>query len=74
MKETITNENGYYSFILPSGKYSLEFIGTNGFAPKKYKDFELLKGQISLEVILDVRPCDDCELIVSDPIDNNKKP
>ena len=74
INETVTNEKGYYHFIVPSGTYSVEFIGPNGFAPKKYADFGLLKGNNKLDVILSVRPCDDCELIVADPIDTNKKP
>lgn len=71
--ETFTNENGYYDFVIQSGKYSLEFIGTSGFEPKKYKDFELFKGYKNFDVVLEVRPCDDCEMIEDTPIKENKK-
>jgi hypothetical protein len=66
--ETITNDNGYFDFVVQSGKYSLEFIGTAGFAPKNIEKFEFGRGYKYLDVVLEVRPCDDCELIVSDSI------
>lgn len=72
--ETITNENGYYNFISPREKYSLEFVGPNRFKPKKYKDFQLSKGNRNLNVILEVSPCDDCELVVSDKEETSKNP
>lgn len=73
--ETLTNENGYFRLDVQSGKYSLEFIGTAGFRAKKYENFELTKGYKNLDVVLEVRPCDDCELMIQPaPVKENKKP
>ena len=72
--ETTTNENGYFRLDVLSGKYTLEFHGTAGFAVRKYENFELVKGYKNLDVVLEVRPCDDCEMIESDPVKENKKP
>lgn len=74
--ETITNENGFFRFDVQEGKYSLEFIGTAGFQVKKYENFELSKGYKNLDVVLEVKPCDeiDCHWIESDPLKTNKKP
>lgn len=73
--ETITNENGYFRLDVQYGTYTLEFIGTAGFQVKKYENFELTKGYKNLNVVLDVRPCDDCELMIEGTlVRENKKP
>ncbi|CAN5603897.1 hypothetical protein BH20ACI4_BH20ACI4_31600 [soil metagenome] len=73
--ETITNENGYFDLTVQSGKYSLDFIGTAGFAPKSVENFELKKGYQNFDVVLEVKSCDDptmnCHTITSDPTKNN---
>lgn len=73
--ETFTNENGYFDFVVKSGKYSLEFNGTSGFASKNIENFELSKGYKYFDVVLEVKSCDDptidCHSITSDPIKNN---
>lgn len=72
--ETLTNENGFFRLDVEDGKYSLEFIGTAGFMIKKFESVVLTKGYKYLDVVLEVRPCDDCEMIESEPVKVNKKP
>jgi hypothetical protein len=71
-KTILANENGFYRFITKSGRYKLEFIGTNGFAPKIFEKFDLEKGYKNFDIVLDVRPCDDCEMIEGTVIKENK--
>jgi Carboxypeptidase regulatory-like domain len=71
VRETVSNENGYYDFIIPSGNYSLEFVGTNGFEPKKFKDYKILKGNNYLNVILEAKSCNNpsirCTILTTTP-------
>jgi hypothetical protein len=70
--QTFTNDYGYYNLIAKSGKYLLEFIGTNGFLPKKYQKFLLSKGLTNFNVTLDIKGCGDptinCSPITTNPI------
>lgn len=72
--ETKTDDYGNFRLDIRVGKYTLEFIGTAGFQAKKYENLELAKGYKNLDVVLDVRPCDDCEMIEGIPVKENKKP
>lgn len=72
--ELLTKEDGSFRVDIESGKYSLEFIGTAGFMPKKFERFELTKGFKNLDVVLEVKPCDDCHLIEGTPVKENNKP
>lgn len=74
VKEVTNGEDQYFEIVIPSGKYQIELVGQKGFAPKKYKDFDLTKGHNYLEVILDVRPCDDCHWIEGKPVKKDIKP
>jgi Carboxypeptidase regulatory-like domain len=73
--ETFSNDNGYFDFMVHSGKYKLEFNEVPGFAPKIIENFELSKGYKYLDVVLKVKSCNDptinCDSITSDPIKNN---
>lgn len=72
--EKLTNENGHFAFEVKSGNYFLEFIGTAGFKTKKYEKFELAKGYKYLDVVLEIKPCDDCGVWVGTGVEENKKP
>lgn len=55
ISETLSNDNGYFDFIIDSGKYKLEFNGVAGFVPKIIENLELSKGYKNLDIVLEVK-------------------
>lgn len=76
--QTFTNDYGYFFFETKSGTYSLEFISAySGFKPKRLENFRLVKGYNNLNVVLEVKSCEemnDCHWVEGIPVQTNKKP
>lgn len=54
--ETLTNQYGSYHLDIESGEYTLEIIGIENFAGKKFENYKLVKGYNKLDVTLNVQP------------------
>jgi hypothetical protein len=71
-----TNDDGVFEIKLIAGNYSIqaESPGFQVFKIEKYRIVPSYKGKLNLDVVLEVRPCDDCHWIDGDPVNENKKP
>ena len=75
-KTVNTNEDGVFETKLKAGNYSIQ-VESPGFQIFKMEKFRIApsyKGKMNLDIVLEVRPCDDCEWIIGEPIKENKKP
>jgi hypothetical protein len=74
-----TNEYGVYRLEIPFGIYSIEFeaVGFKIYKIEKYKIASSTKGKMSLDIVLEVRDCNDplvnCDFITGEPLKNKKK-
>lgn len=65
-----TNDDGSFEIKLFPGNYSIqvesvEVKGFQNFKIEKYRIASFYKGKMNLDIVLEVRPCDDCELTVT---------
>lgn len=68
---TKTNDDGSFEIKLFPGNYSIqvesvEIKGFQVFKIEKYRIASFYKGKMNLDIVLEVRPCDDCELTVTE--------
>jgi len=75
-KIVFTNEDGIFEADLSAGNYSIEVTsaGFQNFKIEKYRIAPTYKGKLNLDVVLEVRPCDDCHWIEATPVKTDKKP
>jgi hypothetical protein len=71
-----TNADGVFEINLKAGNYSIqvEYPGFQVFKLEKYRVAPSYKGEMNLDIVLEVRPCDDCHWIDAEPVKSNKKP
>ena len=70
------NDEGVFEINLRAGNYSIqvESAGFQTFKIEKYRIAPSYKGKMNFDIVLEVRPCDDCEMIEGTPVKENKKP
>lgn len=75
-KIVFTNEDGIFETNLSAGNYSIEVSSTGfqNFKLEKYRIAPVYKGKLNLDIVLEVRPCDDCHWIEATPVKTDKKP
>lgn len=66
---TKTNDYGIFEIRLFPGNYSIqvESTGFQIFTLEKYRIAPSYKGKMSLDIVLEVRPSSDCDLITREP-------
>ncbi len=67
---TKTDANGEYEIKVKPGNYSIE-IQSRGFQLTKIEEYRVMPthgGRQTLDITLEVRPCDDCDMIDNDNI------
>lgn len=71
-----TDENGAFEINLAAGNYSIEVssAGFQNYKVEKYRIAPAYKGKLNLDIVLEVRPCDDCHWIEGKPIKKDTKP
>ena len=69
----LTNADGVFAVNLSLGNYSIrvEAPGFQFFYLQKYRVAPSYEGKMNLDVVLEVKPCDDCNWIKNDPIKEN---
>ena len=69
------NDDGVFEINLSSGNYiiQVESPGFQVFKLEKYRVAPSYKGKMNLDIVLEVRPCDDCHWIEGTPVNENKK-
>ena len=74
-----TNDDGIYQLEISNGIYSIEFeaAGFKIYKIEKYKVAPIIKGKMNLDVVLEVRDCNDplihCLELVGEPTKNKEK-
>jgi hypothetical protein len=74
--QAITNEDGIFQLKLSPASYQIEFESP-GFKIFKLENFKVVNstyGKMNQDIVLEVRDCDDCEGIISEPIKEIRKP
>jgi hypothetical protein len=75
-RETSTNEEGVYKFVLPLSTYKIK-VSAPGFCPRQIEDFILVNsthGKMSLDFVLEVAgPCKQEKITEEEPKRRTKK-
>lgn len=77
--QAVTNADGIFHLEIPSGVYSIDFeaTGFKVYKIEKYKVAPIAKGRMNLDIVLEVRNCNDplvdCHDVTTEPLKNEKQ-